>query len=59
MKERYGKLKSFILKCKRVLKVTKKPDSVEFQTIVKISGVGIAIIGGIGFLIFIIVEAMS
>ena len=35
----------------RVLKITKKPDMEEFQTIVKITGLGIIIIGFIGFLI--------
>lgn len=46
-----GRLKSFTRECKRVLKVTKKPDRVEFLTIVKISAIGIAIIGLMGFTI--------
>lgn len=45
------KLKNYLIECKRVLKVTKKPDRQEFTTIVKVSGVGILIIGLIGFLI--------
>jgi len=45
------KLKRFINECVRVLKVTKKPDRFEFTTIVKVSGLGILIIGLIGFLI--------
>ena len=45
------KLKSYLLECKRVLRVTKKPDMVEFKTIVKISGLGILVIGLIGFII--------
>ena len=45
------KVKSFLGECLRVLKVTKKPDSIEFKTIVKVSGLGILIIGGIGFVI--------
>ena len=45
------KLKRFIVECRRVLRVTKKPDSFEFKTIVKVSGLGIAIIGLMGFLI--------
>ena len=32
------KIKSFIQESIRVLKVTKKPDSFEFKTIVKVSG---------------------
>ena len=50
------KIKVFIKECRRVLRVTKKPDKVEFKTIVKVSGLGIVIIGVIGFLIFFIKE---
>ena len=35
----------------RVLRITKKPDMTEYKTIVKVSGLGIALIGAIGFLI--------
>ena len=45
------KVKSFIQECLRVLKITKKPDAVEFKTIVKVSGLGILIIGLIGFVV--------
>jgi protein transport protein SEC61 subunit gamma-like protein len=45
------KLKNFWIECKRVLKVTKKPDSFEFKTIVKVSALGILLIGLIGFII--------
>ncbi len=45
------KFKGFINECVRVLRVTKKPDKVEFLTIVKASGLGILIIGLAGFLI--------
>lgn len=48
------RLKSFTNECKRVLKVTKKPNSLEFKTIVKVSGLGMLVIGLIGFLIQII-----
>ena len=47
------KLKSFTNECIRVLKVTRKPDSTEFKTIVKVSGLGMIVIGLIGFLFFI------
>ena len=47
----FVKFKSFIAECRRVLLVTKKPTGVEFKAIVKASGLGIAIIGLIGFLI--------
>ncbi|MBW2970602.1 protein translocase SEC61 complex subunit gamma [Candidatus Woesearchaeota archaeon] len=35
----------------RVLRVTKKPSNEEFKTIVKISGLGMLLIGLIGFLL--------
>ena len=46
-----AKIKQYLLECKRVLKVTKKPSKFEFTTIVKVSGVGILAIGLLGFLI--------
>lgn len=48
------KFKDFIKECKRVLKVTRKPDKFEFKTIVKVSGIGMIIIGSIGFLLHVI-----
>lgn len=45
------KIKSFIQESIRVLKVTRKPDAFEFKTIVKVSGLGILIIGLIGFVV--------
>jgi len=45
------KAKRFGKECLRVLRVTKKPTKEEFKTIVKVSGLGILIIGLIGFLI--------
>ncbi|MBU0615899.1 MAG: protein translocase SEC61 complex subunit gamma [Nanoarchaeota archaeon] len=54
MKDIWIKLKSFFLECKRVLTVTKKPDKMEFTTIVKAAGLGMIIIGALGFLIHIL-----
>ena len=45
------KAKRFGKECLRVLKVTKKPTKEEYKTIVKVSGIGILIIGLLGFLI--------
>lgn len=52
------KLKEYITECKRVFAVTKKPDMHEFKTIVKVSGLGMGIIGIIGFLIFFLKELL-
>jgi len=45
------RFKSFINECVRVLRITRKPNSLEFKTIVKVSGLGMIIIGLIGFVI--------
>jgi protein transport protein SEC61 subunit gamma-like protein len=44
-------IKEFVIECRRVLRVTKKPGKDEFKQIVKVSGLGIVLIGLIGFLI--------
>ena len=49
----FSKLKSFTIQSKRVLKITKKPSKEEFKVIVKVSGIGIAVIGFLGFTIHI------
>ncbi|MBR9690779.1 protein translocase SEC61 complex subunit gamma [Candidatus Woesearchaeota archaeon] len=48
-----GRFKEFVGECRRVLRVTKKPDAFEFKTIVKVSGLGILVIGLIGFILTI------
>jgi protein transport protein SEC61 subunit gamma-like protein len=50
----WGKLKDFWIQCKRVMRITKKPNKEEFITIVKVSGLGILAIGLIGFIFHII-----
>ncbi len=52
------RFKGFVRECRRVLKITKKPSSEEFKTIVKVSGLGMAIIGIIGFIIQMIKQLM-
>ena len=54
MKDYWIKFKEFLSECARVLRVTKKPGKEEFKAIVKVSGIGIVIIGLIGFIIFIL-----
>lgn len=49
------KTKSFILKCRRVWSVLKKPTKEEFEQVTKVSAIGIAILGVIGFIISIII----
>ena len=52
------RLKAFTMECSRVLRVTKKPDKQEFTTIVKISAIGMAIIGVIGFAVHFLKEIL-
>lgn len=54
-----SRLKSFILESRRVFRITKKPAKDEFKAIVKISSIGIAVIGIIGFIIQIIWAIVS
>ncbi len=55
-KTAWGKFKKFVLECRRVLIVTKKPTSFEFKTIFKVTGLGILLIGLIGFIIALVWE---
>ena len=45
------KFKSFLIECRRVWQITKKPTKEELKTIVKVTGIGILIIGALGFVI--------
>ncbi|MBQ8017951.1 MAG: protein translocase SEC61 complex subunit gamma [Methanobrevibacter sp.] len=44
----------FIKDAKRVLKVSRKPDSNEYIDLAKISALGVVVIGGIGYLIVVL-----
>lgn len=48
------RLKSFIGQCTRVWYLLKKPNKEEFTTIAKVSAIGLGIVGGLGFLIAVI-----
>uniref|UniRef100_A0A7V4N448 Protein translocase subunit SecE n=1 Tax=Thermodesulfobacterium geofontis TaxID=1295609 RepID=A0A7V4N448_9BACT len=50
------RVKEFLVQCKRVWQVTKKPDKEEIKLISKVSAIGIIIIGIIGFLLSLIIE---
>ena len=52
------KVKRFVSECSRVLRVTKKPDRFEFSTIVKVSGLGMIVIGLVGFLVQLIRQVL-
>ncbi|MBL7058961.1 protein translocase SEC61 complex subunit gamma [Candidatus Pacearchaeota archaeon] len=56
MAEMWTKTKSFTLKCKRVWHTLKKPSRKEFETVAKISAVGILLLGAIGFAISVLMK---
>ncbi len=45
------KIKIFTKQCIRVFKITKKPSKDEYKAVVKISALGILLIGAIGFVV--------
>ena len=53
------RLKGFIGQRRRVVIVANKPDLEEFKAYMKISATGIAIIGVIGFAIFMTVQIIG
>ncbi|MDA3836282.1 MAG: protein translocase SEC61 complex subunit gamma [Nanoarchaeota archaeon] len=54
-----GQAKQFIKKCKRVWIALKKPSKKEFEMTAKVSAIGIAILGVIGFLISLFMEVFK
>ncbi len=49
-----GKITAYLAECKRVLQLTKKPNKTEFWMIVKVTGIGILVIGFVGFIVSMI-----
>jgi len=52
-------LRNLVERIKRVLLVSTKPDKEEFRQSVKITGIGIVIIGTVGFIIFMIIQLLG
>lgn len=51
-------INSFLKQCERVLRVSKKPDADEYKTVAKVTGVGIIIIGVIGFIVSLLSQVL-
>ena len=51
-------INGFLKQCERVLRVSKKPDADEYKTVAKVTGIGIIIIGVIGFIISLISQVL-
>jgi len=56
--QQQGKVKRFIKETMRVLRITKKPDRTEYLMVSKVTALGIALIGIIGFAIFLIKQLL-
>ena len=52
-------MKQLIEKIRRVLLVSSKPDKEEFMQSFKITGLGILLIGVIGFVIFLLINILT
>lgn len=50
------RLKGFLSQSKRVFQITKKPSRQEYMAIVKVTGLGIIIIGLVGLVIKIVAQ---
>lgn len=48
----------FLKQCERVLRVAKKPDTDEYKMVAKVTGIGIIIIGLIGFIIALLSQVL-
>ncbi len=51
-----GRFGSFLAECKRVLLITRKPTKQEYKELVKITGIGLLVIGFIGFIISLVYQ---
>ncbi len=47
-------MRRFISNCKRVLRIARKPGKDEYLQVAKITGLGITLIGFIGFMILLV-----
>lgn len=54
-----GKIKRFLKEIMRVLHILKKPGREDYTSTVKVTGLGAAIIGAIGFVIFLLIKLLS
>ena len=54
-----SKIKSFVMQSVRVWHILRKPSSLEFKTVAKVSAVGILIIGALGFAVSDVVKILE
>jgi len=51
--------KEFFHECRRVLRVARKPDRSEYMTVSKVTGLGILLIGFVGFVIMVVAHLLG
>ena len=51
-------IRGFLKQCERVLRVSKKPDNEEYKTVAKVTGLGIIVIGLLGFVISLVSQVL-
>lgn len=52
-------IQKFFIESKRILKISKKPNKEEYLKTIKVSAIGIAVIGLIGFLIQLVGQSLG
>ena len=52
-------LRDFLVRCRRVLAISKKPSQKELDLSLKVSGLGLLVVGGIAFIIRFISAMMQ
>ncbi|MDD3244882.1 MAG: protein translocase SEC61 complex subunit gamma [Candidatus ainarchaeum sp.] len=55
----FKKIKEFFISTKRILSIATKPSKKEFLTMSKVVGLGMVVIGVIGFVVKIIMNLIS
>lgn len=53
------RFRNYITECVRVMRITKKPTNEEFKAVIKVSSLGILLIGAIGFVIQLIYNLIA
>ena len=52
-------ISQFLRQCRRVLYVSRRPDGDEYVNVAKITGIGIIIVGVIGFIVSLIAQLLG
>jgi len=59
LKEITAKIDNAIKETRRILRLTRKPRGTEFNETAKITGLGMVLIGALGFVLFIIFQLLK